>query len=275
MNILCPIDFSDTSLNALEYGVRIGEKHNANLTMLYVFTEEEFNKQLTTKEVKSFGEYRDEASARLQALADKLDKRKKGCNISWKVEPGKFVPAVQQLIKDEKIELLVMGTKGASDVLETFSGTQTVRIIDDTDIPVLAVPKNANYEKIAHVVYASDYAEEDKVAIRYMIDLLDPFKPRYTVLHMSKRDSAVSQAVYAENKQELQEFLKKPDLEFHRSTYDTSVALGIDEFMLKENAHLLTVLMEKRNLIERVFHRSVTKKLSYLMDFPLLVYKRA
>ena len=60
MNILCPIDFSDTSLNALEYAVRIGEKHDAHLTMLYVFTEEEFNKKLTTKEVKSFGEYRDD-----------------------------------------------------------------------------------------------------------------------------------------------------------------------------------------------------------------------
>jgi endonuclease V-like protein UPF0215 family len=167
-----------------------------------------------------------------------------------------------------------MGTKGASDVLDTFSGTQTVKIIEETDIPVLAVPKNANYEKIDHAVYAYNYAEEDKVAIMSMLELLAPFKPKYTILHMSKKDSVVSQVIYDENKDELNAFLKEPDLEYHRSTYDSSVALGIDDFMMRENANLLGVLMTKRNLIERVFHRSVTKKLSYLMDFPLLVYKK-
>lgn len=275
MNILCPIDFSDTSLNALEYAVRLGEKHHANLVMLYVFTEEEFNKRLSTEEVKSFGEYSDEANDQLNAIANKLEERKKGCHITWKVVPGKFMPGVNQVIKDDKIDLLVMGTKGASDVLETFSGTQTIKIIEETEIPVLAVPKNANYKRIDHAVYASDYAEEDKVAIKSMIELLAPFNPKYTILHMSKKDSTISQAIYDENKDELDAFLKEPNIEYHRSTYDSSVALGIDSFMMREKAHLLTVLMEKRNLIERVFHKSVTKKLSYLMDFPLLVYKKA
>lgn len=275
MNILCPIDFSDTSLNALEYAVRIGEKHQAHLIMLYVFSEEEFNKRLTTKEVKSFGEYSDEASDQLVAIAEKLSERKRSCQIDWRVEPGKFMPAVNQVIKDENIDLLVMGTKGASDALDAFSGTQTVKIIEETDIPVLAVPKSANYEKIGHAVYASDYAEEDKVAIKMMIELLAPFRPKYTILHMSKKDSTVSQAIYDENKEALGAFLKEPKVEYHRSTYESSVALGIDDFMMREKAELLAVLMEKRNFIERVFHRSVTKKLSYLMDFPLLVYKKA
>lgn len=275
MNILCPIDFSDTSLNALEYAVRLGEKHHARLTMLYVFTEEEFNKKLSTEEVKSFGEYSDEASDQLSSIADQLSTRKKGCQIDWKVVPGKFVPCVQQVIEDLKSDLLVMGTKGASDVFEVFSGTQTIKLIEETDIPVLAVPKNASYEKIGHVVYASDYAEEDKLAIKSMLELLNPFKPRYTILHVSKKDSTISQAVYNENKDELKAFLKEPSLAYHRSTYESSVALAIDQFMMQEKAHLLAVLMEKRNLIERLFHKSVTKKLSYLMDFPLLVYKKA
>jgi nucleotide-binding universal stress UspA family protein len=243
--------------------------------MLYVFTEEEFNKRLSTEEVKSFGEYSDEASDRLAAIANKLDERKKGCHITWKVVPGKFMAGINQVIQDDKIELLVMGTKGASDVIESFSGTQTVKIIEETDIPVLAVPKNASYEKIGRVVYASDYAEEDKIAIKSMIELLSPFDPKYTILHMSKKDNTISQAIYDENKDELDAFLKEPDLEYHRSTYESSVALGIDDFMMREKAHLLAVLMEKRNLIERIFHKSVTKKLSYMMDFPLLVYKKA
>lgn len=275
MNILCPIDFSDTSLNALEYAVRIGEKHRAHLLMLYVFTEEEFNKRLTKEEVKSFGEYSDEASEQLAAIVKKLAQRKKGCQIEWRVEPGKFLSVVNQIIADEKMDLLVMGTKGASDVFDAFSGTQTVKIIEEAEIPVLAVPKNANYERIDHAVYASDYAEEDKIAIKSMIELLAPFNPKYTILHMSKKDNTVSQAIYDENKEDLDAFLKEPNMEYHRSTYDSSVALGIDEFMMREKAELLAVLMEKRNLIERVFHTSVTKKLSYLMDFPLLVYKKA
>lgn len=41
--ILCPVDFSETSLNAIEFATEIAAKNQSVLTLLYVFTENEFN----------------------------------------------------------------------------------------------------------------------------------------------------------------------------------------------------------------------------------------
>jgi nucleotide-binding universal stress UspA family protein len=50
--ILCPIDFSEVSLNALEFAVAIGEKENSDITLLNIFTPADFNKILNTEHVK-------------------------------------------------------------------------------------------------------------------------------------------------------------------------------------------------------------------------------
>lgn len=272
MNILCPTDFSKTSLVALEYAVKIGEKHNANLHLLYAFTEEEYNKKLNTTTVLTYDEYKAEAEQKLEGIANEIRNRKRGCKVSYNVVAGAFLEAAKNTVAEQNIDLVVIGTKGANDVMEKMAGTNTIRIIENIATPVLAVPKNANYEHITNVVYGSDYNKEDRRCIQTMVDILQPFGPKFTVLHMSAEKNETSISQYEEFKSWVRENTDAP-LHFELKTYEDSVALGIDEYMLENESKLLCIYMEKQNLFDRIFHKSITLQLTYLMDFPLLIIK--
>lgn len=273
MNILIPIDFSESSLNALDFALPIASAHKAKIQLLYVFTEEEYNKRLSDDEVGSFNDYKNEKEGKLDRIAKEVAESAGFSAIEYEVLPGSFLEAVKKSIRDYKIDLIVMGSKGASNLIEKMIGTNTVKLIEHTDIPVLAIPANAQFNSFEKVVYASDYTEEDKIAVQEFINLMAPFKPELTVLHLSHSDSNISKVVYEDYKEEIHKFIKYDKVTFERKTYSSNIALGIDEFMLDQKSNLLAVLREKRNLVERVFHKSVSKQLTYLQDFPLLVFK--
>lgn len=269
-HILCPLDFSDTSLNALEYAVAIAEKHKADLSLIYVFTEEYYNEHLT-EGVKSYAEYEEEFKSRLQIICDEI--RKESFSTHAYVISGNFLPTIEDFVEDKKVDMVVTGTKGASDVFDKMAGSNTINLLDHLTIPILAVPKKATYQGLKKIVYATSYKEEDKAAIKELVGFSAPFKSKIAVLHLSKRDNLIEDTLLANFKEELSEVVDSKKISFVKAIYNERLALGIDSYMMEEQSNLLTVLMEKRNLMDRLFHKSVTKELTYLMDFPLLVYK--
>ena len=107
-----------------------------------------------------------------------------------------------------------------------------------------------------------------------MVEFSSPFKSDITILHLSKRNNLIEDALLSHFKEELDGFVNCEKITFEKKTYSDNITLGIDSYMMEEKSDVLAILMEKRNIIDRLFHKSVTKELSYLMDFPLLVYKK-
>jgi nucleotide-binding universal stress UspA family protein len=273
--ILCPIDFSNTSLNAIEYAVRIAEKNNAILTLLYVFTEEDFSKILEKEgNTPEFDELMEVAKSKLRKLADeiKAESKKNGLvDCFYYLKTGELEENIINFAKEEKYNLIVMGTTGVSDVTEAFVGSNTVKVIESTTCPVLCVPEKASYNGFKKVVYATDYQFEDKIAIQQFILLLEKFNPQIKVLHIGPSEKLINKAVHQDYKKEIESYVNY-NLDFVYEVYDDEVNLGIDRFMIRGNGDLLVLLTKQRNFFEKLFHDSLSKKMSYFTDYPLLVY---
>ncbi|MFT7031748.1 MAG: nucleotide-binding universal stress UspA family protein [Cyclobacteriaceae bacterium] len=269
--ILCPIDFSETSLNALEYAVSIADKHRANLSLVYVFTEEYYNEHLT-EGVKNYQEYEEDFQSRLDVIAGELKSKSFSCTAH--VLSGNFLKSIENFIPLKSIDFVVVGTKGLGDVFDKIVGSNTIKLIDNFDIPILVVPKKASFEGLNKVVFATTYRDEDKIALRQLSEFSAPFKSSITVLHLSKRDNLIEEVLLSNFKEELKALIDCENISFDTKTYSENLVLGIDKHMSEEQSNVLAILMEKRNLIDRLFHKSVTKELSYMMDYPILIYKK-
>lgn len=268
--LLCPVDFSETSLNALEYAVSIAEKHKADLSLVYVFTEEYYNEHLN-EGVKNYQEYEEEFKSRLDVIADEI--RSKSFSCTAHVLSGNFLKSIENFIRLKTIDFLVVGTKGSSDYFDQIVGSNTIKLIDNLDIPILTVPKKAFFEGLNKVVYATSYRDEDKIALRELFEFSAPFNSAITVLHLSKRDNLIEEVLLSNFKEDLKSLIDCDNISFDTKTYSEDLVLGIDKYMSEEQSNVLAIMMEKRNLIDRLFHKSVTKELSYMMDYPILIYK--
>lgn len=274
--LLCPIDFSEVSLNALEFAVAIGEKENSNLTLLNIFTPSDFNKILGSDLVDEEYDHLNEiAKSKLKAISKEILKVSKGKGLSsceYELKSGKIVDVLAELADERKYELIVMGTTGHSAYERKYLGGKAEKIIQHTHCSILCVPENHNFHGINKIVYATDYQEEDKIAIQQLTALATVLNAQVEVLHVSHHDDSIDKAMYEEFKGELISFVSDENISFNRVVFK-HVAQGLNEYMKEEDADLLVLLNKKLNFIKSLFHKSLTLHLEKFTDYPLMILK--
>lgn len=270
--IICPVDFSTPSLNAIEFAVEIGKKFHSQITLFHVFTERDFNKIVGKDSVgKSFKELMAMAKNRLQRLADNINEDCAGqLNCLIQLELGELNDKLIEAINIEGHDLLVMGTTGVSRTDGVFFGSNTEEVISEVKIPTLCVPQEASFSDFKKIVYASDFMKEDKQAIQEVISFATVFNARISVLHINLGDSDKE---YNEFVDDLKSFIQYNKISFVNKKFKDNIGMGIEEYMHDENSDLLVVFRKQRNFMESIFHKSLTKILSYSTDKPLFVLK--
>ncbi len=274
--LLCPIDFSEVSLNALEFAVAIGEKENSNLTLLNVFTPKDFNNILASDHVKEeYNQLLELAESKLKAISKEIlniSKKKGLASCDYNLKSGKMVDVITEFANEGKCQLIVIGTTGHSAYERKYLGGKAEQIIQHTHCSVLCVPENHTFHGIKKIVYATDYQEEDKLAIQQLAALAKVLNAEVEVLHVSHHDDTIDKAIYEEFKGELMSFVHYKKITFNRVVFK-HVAQGLDEYMKETDADLLVLLNKKLNFIRSLFHRSLTQHLDKFTDYPLMILK--
>lgn len=274
--IICPIDFSKASLNAIEFAARIGKKHQSHLTLVYVFTEEAHNDLLSESADFTFDQWKQKVEVKLGKLVKEVNDNslKKGLlHCDYTTGQGDLTKVIVRLAKEKDYSMIVMGTNGASDLTETYVGSNTVKVIDLSACPVLCIPEEASWHKFKKIVYASNFQEEDKQTIAKLVSFALPFETEIDILHVSHKDKLFEKAMYEDFKNELTAYVTYPHLKFTHHIFEDEVNQGIDQYMIRQNADLLVLLTKHRNFFEKIFHRSLSMRMSYFVNYPLLIFK--
>lgn len=274
--ILSPIDFSEVSLNALEFAVAIGEKEQSNITILNIFTPSDFNKILKSDHVKEeYDELLEIAESKLTAISKEILKESatKGLqSCEFRLKSGKIVDVLTEMAKEEKYDLIVIGTTGHSAYERKYLGGQAEKIIEHTNCSVLCIPEGQNFHGINKIVYATDYQEEDKLAIQQLLALGKVVRADLEVLHVSHHDDTIDKAIFEDFKEEIVNFVHTDNFAFNRVVFK-HVATGLDEYMKEVNADLLVLLNKKLNFLKSLFHTSLTHHLDKFTEYPLMIIK--
>lgn len=272
--ILCPVDFSEASLNAIEFAVEIGKKFRSTVSLVHIFTEKDFNKIVGEASIgRPFKELLGMANAKIKKLADQINEDYKSqglANCDYHVELGDLTDQLLSIASEGQHDLIVMGTTGISRVRGVFFGSNTEDIIEKAKMPVLCVPESASFQGFTKIVYASDFMKEDKMAIQEVISFATLFDARISVLHVNLGDDDDTYTTFID---ELKSFIQYKKINFVNKRFKDDIGLGIEEFMQEENSDLLIVFKKHRSFLGSMFHKSLTKTLSYSTDKPFLVLK--
>lgn len=174
--ILCPTDFSECSLNAIEYAARLGEKFNAILVLFHVLNREDYQK---LSPMDTDGKYQlefiQEKLKNLQkaVMEESLMNGLKGCEIA--IREGKIVNGALDFAKEINADLIVAGTEGMNELRTNIIGSRASRMVEQSDRDIIIVPRKVFFKKPRKFVYASDYLEEDKLAIQKVVEMASFF----------------------------------------------------------------------------------------------------
>jgi nucleotide-binding universal stress UspA family protein len=168
--ILVPTDFSKTSVIALEVATEIAKKSGAEIILLHVVEEATPNSYNITGEWQTEEDWSDrlftlklleKSKAQLEKLV--LDPRFSVVKVSGELRLGNAFHGMRTIITEQKVDLVVMGTRGHSKLEEMIIGTNTERVVRHAKCPVLSVHKKPAKVDFKNIVYATAMHKDEEV----------------------------------------------------------------------------------------------------------------
>ena len=276
MKILVPCDFSKISNNAALYAAKFAKKVKAEIILFNVtHFKHPSNDQVGFEENERDDLRFSEAARDCTHLADKLKSTVKGVQISFEVVAG--FP-MESLIEDyavhNKIDLIVMGTKGASGLQKALFGSNAVNVINRNSIPVITVPEYARFNNLKHIVFASDMIKIQP-RIQKLILLAQLFDASIYILHVLPQfpQDSDKKIDVVKIKNTLINKYKYKKISFHISQND-DVVEAINDFVADKKTDLLAMFTHDITFFENIFNTSVSRRMAFHSLVPLLTIKQ-
>lgn len=272
--ILCPTDFSECSLNAIEYAAKLGEKYQAVLILFHVLNQEDYLKlsPLDTTGSNQINFITEKLANLKEAVSqESIPKGLKSCEIAYR--KGKIVQDILDYSTLIKADLIVVGTEGINDLRENIIGSRASRIVESADVDVLVVPRRVFFKAPKKLVYASDYLEEDKLAIQKIVEIARFYDSEIDLVHVSSSQKATDKSLHLTMIEEIEPFISYKKVNFVLKSYRDDLALGLENYLNVSKGDILFTLSKKRNFFEQIFTKSISKKMAYFITKPLWVIK--
>ena len=273
--ILCPVDFSTASLNAIEFAARIAEKRGSSLLLVHSFTAEEFNRIVGSESIDhNYQELLKVAEEKLQNLAKKVHdlSEHKALHCQYEVLMGNLTEQILSKTAEEEFDLIIMGTTGVSTTGIAL-GSNTSKIIEKSPVPVFCVPENATYTGFKKIIYATDYQPDDKKALQRVVSFAILFDARINIVHLSHHQTDEDKQAFQRFMEELKSFIQYDKISSDIIFSKEETSLALEDYFYGQDADLLVLLSKRRNFLENLFHKSVTRQLSFVIDKPFEVIK--
>ena len=154
--ILVPCDFSEPSIKAFKFATELAAKTNGSIELIYVIELPVLHDTVLMPTLSFEEAFMKDAKSSAEKKFAQLIKKytEDGLPVvNTTVAFGPVTLTICDYIKEKKIDLVVMGTHGASGLKEFFIGSNTEKIVRKSSVPVIAIKKGSKVQSIKNIVF--------------------------------------------------------------------------------------------------------------------------
>ena len=273
--IVVPVDFSGCSRTAAEYARQFANDSGMRMELLHVHhpVVDPHNAVILDPDL---GSQLKEQLEEWRLQFENVNRNGVNRPVDTRFEIGYPVQAIVEAADNENVDLIVMGTLGANDVVDKLLGSNASSVAVKSEKPVLLVPPNNEYSQLRHIVVAFDKDALDTTLLNHLVELNEPFNAHIDFVHVhegdsddfaSMRDSLMRKVFLHGN--------PKFSFDIHEiAASGRGIPQDIESYCDEHKPDLLVVTALKRAFFERIFHTSVSKQLCLHPHGPVLVLHR-
>jgi nucleotide-binding universal stress UspA family protein len=272
--ILVPCDFSDPAIQAFKTALDIAKQSEGEVLLLNVIElpvmhesvlmpalsfEEEFIKDMKGHAEKNF----------LKMIGKWA---KEGPSVSNFVDFGGTAPTIRDFIKEKKIDLVVMGTHGASGLKEFFIGSNTEKIVRSATVPVMTIKKQVKLSAIKNIVFPNTFETDQEELTLKVKELQNFFNANLHILFINtpsafKRDLDIKGA--------MKNFARRFMLKNYTLNVwnDYSEEEGLKNFVMETKADLIAMATHGRRGLNHLMSGSIAEDAVNHINCPIWTYK--
>jgi len=273
-NILFPTDFSENSWNAIEYALKLFKDTPCNFYVLHVAplnqsSIESNSLAIPKKAINVAGRDRlQDTCTGIRAITANM-----GHNFISLHEYGNLTDIIRKTVLDKKVNLIVMGTKGATGLKETILGSNTGNIMTKVPCNLLVIPEKTEQCIPKEIAFPTDYNIFYSHSILEAISkMLCITKAKLKVVNVSKPNIKLNQA-QDQNRIYLQDYLQELFEKSHsiHNLKHERIKSAIEQFVLNENIDMVIMVAKNLNFLQQLLFDTTIKKISFQNSAPLLV----
>lgn len=255
-DIIIPVDFSETSLNAARYGAGMfSGKPDTRVVLYHMFGDEEDS---------------DTAGKYLESLKAELE-QKGVANIECVKELGDdLIDCLGRLAYQKTAELIVMGISEKDEWKQLFTGSNSLKMAEQNVCPVMIIPNDAKYNGITNIALTSDFENVDATTpVLAIKTVLEIFNANLHIVNVDNEHYVALTENYLEERAKMQKMFAEFNPEFYFIGMNDFYE-AIEQFSKDRSIDLIIIIPKNHSFFNSLFSSSHTKKLAFNSSVPLL-----
>jgi len=273
-NILIPTDFSDNAYKAISYALRLFKDENCAFHLLHTYTPAVYQSEYLLHSPGQLGLgdiYRTDSEKKLEDLKQKVISESSNPKHLFRTYSAFSIlmEAIDELVDSKQIDILIMGTQGATGAKEIFLGSNTVHAIKRARCPILAIPFDFDVQMPTKILFPTDYE------IKYNFELIEQ------VLFIAKKHKSILDIMHVRSGYELNEEQKKNKInlklllsetkhKFHELP-DQGIMEAINNIQSLLHPQMLVMVKNKHSFLENLFLKPVINQIGFHSSVPFMV----
>ncbi|MFP4844198.1 universal stress protein [Winogradskyella sp. PE311] len=270
--ILVPTDFSEQAENALKVAAMLAKKQDAEIYLLHMMEipMQQIDPGAVRSDIPETLFFMKLAHKKFEDLMD--SDFLEGITVHETVKADITFNEIKDSCKELNIDLIVMGSHGASGLKEMFIGSNAEKVVRSSDVPVLVIKNQHSSFRIRNFVFASDFKNDNKKTYEQAVEfaiLLD------AKIHLLMVNTANNFITTYDSKNRINDFIsgqnfKNYTINIHN---DTTVEQGILNFSKEIDAELIGISTHGRQGIAHFFNTSISEDLVNHAKRPVITFK--
>lgn len=274
--ILLATDFSKNSWNAIVYALELYKDTECDFYILNAFTASEYLKDsLMVPEPgqDAYEEAKDESEDGLTEVSRMITFREENNSKHDFTIISLFDnlrEAIDKVVEEKDIELVVMGTKGQTNTSNFLFGSNAVDVMEKIrNCPVLVIPEEADSIYPKEIVFPTSYKTHIKRhELNHLVEIAKISNASIKILHINKEDELDERQI--NNQKLLQEYFEGIEYSFHSLSH-MEIASAINCFVESRESDMITFINKKHTFFGNIFSQPLVKNITYHTKVPVLV----
>lgn len=271
--ILVPTDFSLNADNALYYAIDLAKRSHFKLLLLHAYQVNYPNPYVPLDYlVEEKGNALKDSDNQLKSTAQKISHAGHLEYEYLSVEDAP-VDAILKIIKEKEIDLVVMGTKGDSNLANNIFGSNAAKVLEKATCPVMAIPQDSSFKDIKKFTYATAYNYSDVYALKKVVEMAKLFNAQVNVLHILDNSKSLDK-----EKELMKNFMDEVNRKIQYSNMSFQLLEGknvedaLEEYIVSDSTSILVMSTHHRDFFDKLFGKSITKHMAYHTSIPLMAF---
>ncbi|SHH66866.1 universal stress protein [Winogradskyella jejuensis] len=274
-SVLLPTDFSDNSWNAIKYALAFLQDEECLFYLLHVNTMSHAilnDPAYIASENVIEDVYIKPSKVKLRSILKRISEVSNSNlhKFYTVVDYGFFIDSIRKQIVEKSIDLIVMGTKGASGLKKIIIGSNAGDVVVKVKCATLVVPENCEYKHIEEVAFPTDFSSFNSFkTLKPLLSIIENYGAKLSFLHVSKNKSQLNYE-QQKNKELLIDFFAGYNTKCYYLS-NRHLEDAVQCFTESRGINMIAMVAKNLNYFQQILFHTRVEKITYHTEIPFLV----